>query len=137
MLRAEGDQRGADRSLREAIAAARTEGLRWPFLVVPAALRVVRRGSGATSWLSDAAFGKVVARLEPGASQQQGLIEPLTPRELDVLAYLPGRMMHHEIAADLYVSVNTVKTHLSSIYRKLGVTERNAAIARASDLGLL
>ena len=46
-------------------------------------------------------------------------------------------MMHHEIAADLYVSVNTVKTHLSSIYRKLGVTERNAAIARASDLGLL
>ncbi|HNV15452.1 MAG TPA: LuxR C-terminal-related transcriptional regulator, partial [Dermatophilaceae bacterium] len=119
------------------IAAARAEGLRWPFLEVPAALRVVRRGSGATSWLSDAAFGKVVARLEPGASQQQGLIEPLTPRELDVLAYLPGRMMHHEIAADLYVSVNTVKTHLSSIYRKLGVTERNAAITRASDLGLL
>ncbi|MBK7272371.1 MAG: hypothetical protein IPI13_04135 [Actinomycetales bacterium] len=137
VLRAEGDQRGADRSLREAIAAARAEGLRWPFLEVPAALRVVRRGSGATSWLSDAAFGKVVARLEPGASQQQGLIEPLTPRELDVLAYLPGRMMHHEIATDLYVSVNTVKTHLSSIYRKLGVTERNAAITRASDLGLL
>jgi LuxR family maltose regulon positive regulatory protein len=45
--------------------------------------------------------------------------------------------MHHEIATDLYVSVNTVKTHLSSIYRKLGVTERNAAITRASDLGLL
>ena len=41
------------------------------------------------------------------------------------------------IATDLYVSVNTVKTHLSSIYRKLGVTERNAAITRASDLGLL
>ena len=42
-----------------------------------------------------------------------------------------------EIAADLYVSLNTLKTHLSNIYRKLEVTERNQAVARATELGLI
>ena len=54
-----------------------------------------------------------------------------------MLAYLPGRMKNPEIAADLFLSVNTVKTHMRSIYTKLGATERNEAVARAVELGLL
>jgi LuxR family maltose regulon positive regulatory protein len=75
--------------------------------------------------------------MNPRVGAQDGLTEPLTQRELDVLAYLPGRMRNQEIAADMYVSVNTVKTHVASIYRKLGVTERNEAVERATGLGLL
>ncbi|QAY74207.1 hypothetical protein ET445_13615 [Agromyces protaetiae] len=63
--------------------------------------------------------------------------EPLTPRERQVLGYLPSNMSHEEIAAALFVSVNTVKTHARSIYRKLGVDGRRAAVARARELRLL
>ena len=137
VARAEGEHRAAERALGKAVVAARVEELRWPFLEVSAALRALRRGAGHAPWLTDDALWQVLGRIEPSLGAQQNLVDALTPRELDVLAYLPGRMKHQEIAADLFVSVNTVKTHLSSIYRKLGVTERNAAITRASDLGLL
>lgn len=65
------------------------------------------------------------------------LVEQLSERELIVLGYLPSRLSNVEIAARLYVSVNTLKTHLKNIYRKLDVTSRGAAIERAESLGLL
>ncbi len=65
------------------------------------------------------------------------LIEPLTERELAVLAELPTMRTNEEIAQDFYVSVNTVKSHLSHLYRKLGVGTRREAVRRARDLGLL
>ncbi len=65
------------------------------------------------------------------------LIEPLTVRELELLAYLPSRLTNAELAARCFVSVNTVKTHMAHIYRKLEVSGRDAAIARARELGLL
>ncbi|MCR2785311.1 MULTISPECIES: LuxR C-terminal-related transcriptional regulator [unclassified Microbacterium] len=68
---------------------------------------------------------------------RDGLAEPLTPRELDLLAYLPSRMTNAELAALCFVSVNTVKTHMAHIYRKLDATGRDAAIVRARELGLL
>jgi LuxR family maltose regulon positive regulatory protein len=61
----------------------------------------------------------------------------LTDRERAVLPYLATHLKAVEIAADLYVSVNTVKTHLQAIYRKLGVTSRREAVDRARDLGLM
>lgn len=64
-------------------------------------------------------------------------IEPLTERELTVVKYLPTMLKAAEIAADLYVSVNTVKAHLRSIYRKLDVTNRREAVERARARGLL
>jgi LuxR family maltose regulon positive regulatory protein len=64
-------------------------------------------------------------------------VEQLTERELDVLRYLPSLMGNREIADDLYVSVNTVKAHLKSLYRKLEVTTRREAVARARQLGLI
>jgi len=54
-----------------------------------------------------------------------------------VLSYLPTMLTTAEIAAELYVSVNTVKTHLKSIYRKLDVARRRDAVHRARALHLL
>ncbi|MCK9893307.1 LuxR family transcriptional regulator [Frankia sp. AgB32] len=61
----------------------------------------------------------------------------LSDRELAVLSYLPTMLTTAEIAAELYVSVNTVKTHLKSIYRKLDVPRRRDAVHRARELHLL
>lgn len=63
--------------------------------------------------------------------------EPLTRAELSVLRFLPSHMTNVEIAESLVVSVNTVKSHLRSIYRKLGVSSRRDAIGAADRLGLL
>jgi LuxR family maltose regulon positive regulatory protein len=65
------------------------------------------------------------------------LIEHLTEREHAVLRYLPSLMTYDEIASDLYVSLNTVKTHAYGIFRKLGVTGRREAVRSARELHLL
>jgi LuxR family maltose regulon positive regulatory protein len=71
-----------------------------------------------------------------GPGQSPELVEQLSEREMEVLRYLPSRLSNAEIAARLYVSVNTLKTHLKAIYRKLGVTSRSEAVERGEDLGL-
>ena len=63
--------------------------------------------------------------------------DALTPRELDVLRRLSGPLSVREIAVDLYVSPNTVKTQIRSIYRKLGVASRGDAVGRAKTLALI
>lgn len=65
------------------------------------------------------------------------LVEALTERELSVLRYLPSELSQREIAGELYVSLNTVKTHCRAIYRKLGVAGRKPAIQAARDHDLL
>jgi LuxR family maltose regulon positive regulatory protein len=62
---------------------------------------------------------------------------PLTSSELAVLRFLPSHMTNQEIAEALFLSINTVKTHLRSVYRKLSVGTRRQAISRAGRLGLL
>ena len=70
-------------------------------------------------------------------TRRPSLIEPLSERELDVLRQLTDSQTNREIARDLCVSINTVKTHLKSIYGKLGVSDRRQAADRATELGLL
>jgi LuxR family transcriptional regulator, maltose regulon positive regulatory protein len=78
-----------------------------------------------------------VRAAQPGASRSgSGLAEPLTAAELRTLRLLPTSSSE-QMAAALYVSRNTVKTHMRSVYQKLGVTSRSAAIKRAVDLRLL
>jgi LuxR family maltose regulon positive regulatory protein len=65
------------------------------------------------------------------------LAEPLTDREQHVLRYLASNLSNAEIASELYLSVNTVKTHQRMIYRKLGADGRRDAVRRAKQLRLL
>jgi LuxR family maltose regulon positive regulatory protein len=64
-------------------------------------------------------------------------VEQLTQREVTVLRYLASRYTVSEIANELFVSVNTLKTHTKAVYRKLGVSSRRDAIAEAQRLKIL
>jgi LuxR family maltose regulon positive regulatory protein len=75
-------------------------------------------------------------REERGPSRSP-LLEPLTTREQDVLELLARGLSNAEIAERLIVTVGTVKTHIKSIYGKLGVHSRTQALARAREVGLL
>jgi LuxR family maltose regulon positive regulatory protein len=86
--------------------------------------------------------GRYLARVEARHGRAERphvdeLVEELTERELSVLRYLPSQLSQREIASELYVSLNTVKTHCKAIYRKLGVEGRKPAVQAARDHGLL
>ncbi len=89
-----------------------------------------------------AAFaGRILERFDtqlPRCEGPQAHAEvPLTDSELAVLRFLPSHMTNQEIAEALFLSINTVKTHLRSVYRKLGVASRREAIARGRRLELV
>ena len=65
------------------------------------------------------------------------VVEPLTERELEVLTHVSGMLNTAEVADEMYISVNTVKTHLRNIYRKLAAEHRNEAVRRARELQLI
>ena len=74
-----------------------------------------------------------------GSSPEEGapLLDALSEAELRVLRYLPSNLKAPEIASELYVSPNTVRTHLRHIYAKLDAHTRSEAVSRARELGLL
>jgi LuxR family transcriptional regulator, maltose regulon positive regulatory protein len=71
------------------------------------------------------------------ALQAEALIEPLSEREIEVLALIAGGLTNAEIAHRLVITLSTVKGHTSNIYGKLGVSSRTQAVAKARALGLL
>ena len=71
------------------------------------------------------------------ASSAVPRVDGLSERELDVLRLLATARTGPQIASELFVSVNTLRTHTKHIFTKLGVTTRRAAVARAAELGLL
>ncbi len=79
------------------------------------------------------AFGKA----EDKPLVKQGLLEPLSERELEVLQLLRTDLDGPEIAHELIVSLNTLRTHTKNIYTKLGVNSRRSAVLRAEELNLL
>jgi LuxR family maltose regulon positive regulatory protein len=85
--------------------------------------------------------GRILERFDTQLPYAEGATEQaevlLTDSELAVLRFLPSHLTNQEIAEALFLSINTVKTHLRSAYRKLGVASRRAAIARARRLDLL
>jgi LuxR family maltose regulon positive regulatory protein len=79
----------------------------------------------------------VLGHAEAGTARTQRLVEPLSERELDVLRLLASDLDGPDIAAELVVSLNTMRSHTKSIYAKLGVNSRREAVRRATELDLL
>jgi LuxR family maltose regulon positive regulatory protein len=63
--------------------------------------------------------------------------EPITEREREVLRLLQGTLSLRDIGRELYLSPNTIKTHTRALYRKLGVSDRQDAVAKARELGIM
>ena len=79
----------------------------------------------------------LVKRESASADQGQSEPEPLRERELEILRLIASGRSNHEIAAQLVLGLSTVKTHINNLFRKLDVTSRTQAVARARALGLL
>jgi LuxR family maltose regulon positive regulatory protein len=122
-------------ALGKALEAAAPEAIRRPFLSSGrSAIALLDRHRDLVrvhGTLADRLLASADRRPEPG------LVEPITERETVVLRYLPTLLTAREIASELYVSPNTIKTQVKSIYRKLSVQTRRAAVDRARRLGLL
>ena len=93
--------------------------------------KAVRHGRAA-----DQAAGLLAADGPPASPVARGLVDELSSRELEVLRLLRSELSGPEIAAELVVSINTVRTHTKNIFMKLGVNSRRAALRRADELGL-
>ena len=135
-----GDAAGAEASVERALDLAEPDSLIYPFLMVPARNLLARHPRDRTrhaALLSDVldVLGGAAPMRRP--AQEGGVEERLTDSELRVLRYLPTNLTAPEIAAELYVSTTTVKTHMRHLYEKLGVHRRAAAVERARVLGLL
>jgi LuxR family transcriptional regulator, maltose regulon positive regulatory protein len=147
-------QRGADAkarsALHRALKVAAKESLRRPFHEAPLPVADALVGDPqlrpASAWLNlaseqSAADGPVPNTMHPQGqlptAGEELVIEPLTAKELEVLGHLDKMLSTEEIAEAMFVSVNTVRTHVRSILRKLGVSRRNAAVRRARELQLL
>ena len=133
------DNRATD-AMRHAVQAAGRDRIRRPFVTldperIPRLLvRLKEVDPGLTDEVDDLITHLSVT---PGGGPSAALADPLTDRELMILSLLPTMMTNAEIAAALFVSVNTVKAHLKHIYRKLDVDTRRLAAQRARELGLL
>jgi LuxR family transcriptional regulator, maltose regulon positive regulatory protein len=125
--------------LSQALALAEPEDACGPFLLsgpaVRSALTVLISPSNRCAGFAARILDRFDGRLSrPAAGSPAAL---LTDSELAVLRFLPSHMTNQEIAESLFLSINTIKTHLSSVYRKLGVANRRQAIAQGRRLDLL
>ncbi|HJP88189.1 MAG TPA: LuxR C-terminal-related transcriptional regulator [Candidatus Limnocylindrales bacterium] len=136
---AAGDVAAAAASMDRAVAIAEPEGYVRVFLdegpAMVALLRVVTKRRGAAPYLAGLLRAATGSRDVPRPST--GLVEPLSERELEVLRLLRSELSGPEMASELVVSLNTLRTHTKNIYAKLGVTSRLAALRRAEELHLL
>jgi LuxR family transcriptional regulator, maltose regulon positive regulatory protein len=135
-------QSAAD-ELAAALELARPELLRWPFIDVPPQgrrlLRTHPRLQAAGAWVNPSSGAQPRSRRGTEAAPERGpdIVQELSSREMEVLRYLAEMLSTAEIAATMFISVNTVRTHIRSILRKLSVSRRNQAVRRARDRGLL
>jgi LuxR family transcriptional regulator, maltose regulon positive regulatory protein len=135
-----GDAGAAGRALERALDLAEPDGVLWPFLLHPAPELLERHSRHRTTHTSlIAEIRSLLAGRRPASplDRPKPLLEPLSESETRVLRYLPTNLSAPEIAAELYVAVSTVKTHIHHIYGKLGVHSRGEAVERARGAGLL
>jgi len=147
-----GDRARGRTALASALRLAEPDRLRLPFVIergwiepvlrrdlelARAHRRLLAAGPGHDRLTAPGAGDRVPA---PRGAGDQGPVhpaEPLTERELEVLRLVAGLLSTDEVAREMHISVNTVKTHLAHIYRKLATTRRGEAVRRAREFGLL
>jgi LuxR family transcriptional regulator, maltose regulon positive regulatory protein len=131
----------AARSLERALDLADPAGLDRLIVEHGSAVRPLLRRQLRTGTAHAAFVSRAITRIDQRSSAGRLVpmlpASPLSEREQAILGYLPTMMPNREIAAELSVSVNTVKTHLKAIYRKLDVPGRREAVVRARELGLM
>jgi LuxR family transcriptional regulator, maltose regulon positive regulatory protein len=151
-----GDASAARRALERALDLAQPENLLFPFLLDPAPgllERHRRLGTAHATLISEilsgpggppaggpgghGGAGSPPVKGGLGGKVPPRLAEPLSQSEIRVLRYLPTKLSAPEIASELYLSVNTVKTHMRHLYDKLGAHRRHEAVEQARALGLL
>lgn len=134
--------------LHRALTLASRERVRRPFHEAPAVVRQLlmrdQQLSAEHDWLFEISTGpsrrlsvQRPAQTSVSARPSAPVIEELTEKEQEVLGHLANLLTTEEIASVMYISVNTIRTHVRNILRKLGVTRRNAAVRRARELRLL
>jgi LuxR family transcriptional regulator, maltose regulon positive regulatory protein len=131
-------------SLEHALRLGEQERLRLPFALQRKWIRPVLRLDPELAAAYRHLLEPDLVRPAAGRSQLPGagpgaplIVERLSEREREVLRHVSAMLSTAEVAAEMYISVNTVKTHLKSIYRKLAATHRGEAVRRAHELELL
>jgi LuxR family maltose regulon positive regulatory protein len=135
-----GEPGRAGEALERALGIAERTGHRWTFLEGGRRVEALLRRQIRTGTAHRAIAGELLLAFEDRDGERRTvapLLEPLSERECAILRYLPTTLSNREIAAELFVTTNTVKTHLRSIYRKLDVGRRREAVDRARELRLL
>jgi LuxR family maltose regulon positive regulatory protein len=137
-----GDVGHGRRALASALRLAEHEQIRLPFVLErswlgPVLQRDPELASGHRSLLAPTLGADQIPAQLSVATQLPVLIEPLTEREREVLIHVSGMLNTAEVAEEMYISVNTVKTHLRNIYRKLAAAHRSEAVRRARQLQLI
>ena len=135
-----GDQRAATAATESALALSETDRLVLPFAITGSLTlleAMPRHETAHAALVTDIA--EVIRRsaIAPGNEPSRAELEQLSPSELRVLRYLPTNLSRPEIARELSVSVNTVNTHIRSIYAKLQAQDRSSAVQRAREMRLL
>lgn len=136
-----GDRKAAAAAAEAALAAAEPDQLILPFAMTEATdvlLDALPRHETAHGGLLVDVLDLLRGSVPASTGRERPLpVEDLSPRELRVLRYLPTNLTRPEIAQELYVSVNTVNTHIRNIYSKLGARDRSSAVQQARELRLL
>jgi LuxR family transcriptional regulator, maltose regulon positive regulatory protein len=134
-----GDQGAAGGAVERALDLAEPDGVLTMFLLhpVPGLLERHARQRTAHPALIAEILGLLAGQAPAPPAGPRPPLDPLSDSEIRVLRYLPTNLSGPEIAGELYVSLNTVKTHLRHLYAKLGTHRRAEAVARARVLGLL
>jgi len=135
-----GDTGASSRALERALEVAEPDGQLLPFLLHPAPALLERHSRLRTTHASLVSeILNLLSGQAPAAwsADTEPLAEALSESELRVLRYLPTNLRASEIGSELFVSLNTIRTHMRNIYGKLGVHTRADAVKRARELGLL
>jgi LuxR family maltose regulon positive regulatory protein len=136
-----GDQDAASRALERALDAAEPDRVLFPFLIHPAPGLLERHAGQRTSHaaLIRQILGQIAGTSKAASptAEPARLREPISVSETRVLRYLPTNLPVPEIAEQLTLSVNTVRTHIRHLYEKLGVHSRTEVVERSRALGLL